>query len=68
MNVVRVVAQHQPNLFAILGLHDLDAEPLPKTLPSDVMGTTYYKAEAHDRWVLYKRARMAKESRRRNRR
>ena len=49
---VRVVAQHAPNLFAIVGLFDPDG--LPSSTEFD--GETYYRAESHDHWILYKRA------------
>lgn len=52
--MIRVVAQHAPNLYAILGLFPNDAETLAPTIA--INGLTYYRAESHDRWVLYKAA------------
>lgn len=50
--MIRVVAQHAPNLFAILGFIEPDECPIELT----VNDLTYYKAERHERWVLYKAA------------
>lgn len=52
--MIRVVAQHAPNLFAIFGLAEKH-EDCPATLHVDDRGT-YYRAESHDHWVLYKAA------------
>lgn len=52
--MVRVVAQHAPNLYAILGVFPANAETLAPTIALD--GRTYYRAETHDHWVLYKAA------------
>lgn len=51
--IVRVVAQESPTLFRILGGAELD------TLQREFVGSdgiTYYRAETHDHWVLYKAA------------
>ena len=55
--MVRVIVEHAPNLFAIIGLHDeaecaqmltmVDAEKIPHT---------YYRARSTPRWVLYRAA------------
>lgn len=49
--VIRVVVQHAPNLFAILGLFDPE---LPATLTMN--GKTFYRAEVKDHYVLYRAA------------
>lgn len=49
--MIRVVVEHTPALFAILGLYD---DNLPQTLTID--GQTFYRAETHDHYVLYKAA------------
>lgn len=51
---VRVVVQHTPHLYAMLGLHDLDA--CPSTLQFDDSERTFYRAQSTPRWVLYKPA------------
>lgn len=51
---VRVVVQHSPHLFAILGLHDLDACPSVLQFPDSER--TFYRAQSTPRWVLYKPA------------
>lgn len=49
--MIRIVVQHAPNLYA-LGL----VEEAAVTPTFEHGGTTYYKAETHDHWVLYKPA------------
>lgn len=49
---VRVVVQHDPNLFAILGIEE-DAN-CPREI--SVEGHTFYRAASTPRWVLYKPA------------
>ncbi len=50
--MIRVVAQHSPSLFGFLGL--FKEARLTPTL--DVGGHTYYRAESHKHYVLYKAA------------
>lgn len=50
--MIRVVAQHSPSLFVILGLAELAECPLTMV----VQDRTYYKAESYDHYVLYKAA------------
>jgi hypothetical protein len=47
--VIRVVVQYSPTLFSI-GIVDESAV----TPTFEHNGITYYKAETHERWVLYK--------------
>ena len=51
--MIRIVAQHAPNLFAILGLFD-ESEAEATAIRID--DEAYYRAETHDHWVLFKRA------------
>lgn len=50
--MIRVVAQHSPNVYAIVGL--FDEENLTPTVQLE--GVTYYRAETHVHFVLYKAA------------
>lgn len=50
--MTRVVAQHSPSLFAILGL--FPEEQLTSTINLD--GLTYYRAQSKHHYVLYKAA------------
>lgn len=50
--IVRVVIEHHPKLYAILGLSEEDK--CPKTLGID--GRTFYRAKSTGRWVLYRGA------------
>lgn len=52
--MIRVVAQHSPSLFAILGL--AEEHELPPQMKVEGHDTTYYRAETHDHYVLYKAA------------
>lgn len=54
MAVIRVVVQHSPSLYAILGAYPVDSEFLTLTLKMD--GQTFYRAETHDTYVLYRAA------------
>ena len=49
-SVVRVVVEHTPELFAILGLCKLD-ECLPMLILQD---RAFYRARSTPHWVLYK--------------
>lgn len=50
--MIRVVAQHAPNLFAILGLFRET-----ELTPTIALGTrTYYRAESKVHYVLYRAA------------
>jgi hypothetical protein len=51
----RVVLQHQPNLYAIVGIHD-DAEPWLTGTSVLIGDDTFYRAESHDHYILLKRA------------
>ena len=52
MKDVRIVAEHSPSRFAILGLCREDEAP-PEMF---VNGTTYYRAKSTPRWILYRAA------------
>lgn len=52
--MIRVVAEHSPALFAILGVFPGGVETLAGTL--ELEGGTYYKAEVKTHYVLYRRA------------
>ena len=50
--IVRVMAQHSPTLFGLLGLW-----PLSQCAPVLVVGDrSYYRSASTPRWVLYKRS------------
>lgn len=51
--MIRVVVQESPTLFA-LGTYPGDADTLAPTFERE--GQTYYRAETHLHWVLYKKA------------
>lgn len=53
----RVIAEHAPNLFAIIGFYDGDDPPLTMTI-QDVDGNpaTYYRVRSTPRWIVYRRA------------
>jgi hypothetical protein len=51
--MIRVVVQDSPSLFA-LALFPGDASTLQPTFERE--GATYYRAEVHNHYVLYKRA------------
>jgi hypothetical protein len=53
MSLIRVVAQHAPNLFGLLGL--MNSEECPSVIVVEGRGT-YYRAETHDHYILYKAA------------
>ncbi len=55
--MIRIVAEHAPNLFAIVGWFD-QTDDLPATLELDALGTraTYYKSIVKQHFVLYRRA------------
>lgn len=50
--IVRVVIEHGPNLFAILGL----AEEKKCAREIGIEGRTFYRTKSTDRWVLYRGA------------
>lgn len=50
--MIRIVVQHSPTLFAILGLID-EASLMPELI---AYGQTFYRSETHDHYVLYKAA------------
>lgn len=52
--LIRVIAQHSPSLFVMLGMAE-DYE-LPATMKVQGYETTYYLAERHDHYALYKAA------------
>lgn len=52
--MIRVVAQHSPALFAILGVFPESETTLAPTIKID--GQTYYRTETHHHYVLYKAA------------
>lgn len=52
MTAIRVMAEDGPTLIRHLGL--VDAETLTKVIQVD--GETFYRAETHDHYVLYKKA------------
>jgi len=52
MSDLRVVVEHSPELFVILGLCREDEAP-PEMF---VRGRTYYRARSTPRWVLYRAA------------
>ena len=55
--MLRVVVEHTPQLFAILGLHDETAcEPTLTLLDADGRPHTYYRTRSTPRWVLYRAA------------
>lgn len=49
--MIRVVVQHSPSLYSIA-----PAEEAALTSTFEHEGQTYYRAETHDHWVLYKAA------------
>lgn len=50
--MIRIVVEYHPRLFAILGLFDpKKASPI---LERD--GVSFYKAESHDHYILYRQA------------
>ena len=53
----RIIAEHAPNLFAIIGFYNGDDPPLTMTV-QDVDGNpvTYYRARSTSRWIVYRRA------------
>lgn len=55
--MIRIVAEHAPNLFAIFGAIDTPEEA-PATVELDALGVraTYYKAVVKNHFILYRRA------------
>ena len=51
----RVVLQHTPKIFALVGIHD-DAEPWLAGTQVEISGKTYFRAETHDHYILLKAA------------
>jgi hypothetical protein len=49
--LIRAVFAIRPGLFGLVPLEDTEIVPTMR-----VEGTTYYRAETHDHWVLYKPA------------
>jgi hypothetical protein len=51
---VRVVVEHSPSLYTLLGLMLLtDCPPVLQVRGHD---STFYRVESNDRWVLYRAA------------
>ena len=49
--MIRVVVQHAPNLYALSLVDEAHLQPV-----FEHNGETYYRAETHAHWILYKRA------------